>query len=800
MRILPLLVLLPAFALARSPHGSWPSATLSNGLAAAVFDRESSRLRDAWPHAYREAAAGEVTSDLLWDAYFGLSQGGPGLWTPAIPPVTESYENGTGIFVVVRERDDLRLTERWFAPMALEAPAVVAHLTVRNLGTATIPSIRLAFLQNLHVGQGTPEASSGQERIAWDGDCACLLEQGSLSGRSGVAVPSPLPALRASSPSNPYAQFPLDGTLGTPGPDAPLDDAVSAFAWDLPRLAPGAEAEVMVGLGLSDAGEPLPLARKIRAFLDRQPLETEREFWRAFHRDTPWPDTLRGDALAVGRQALAWLAMGQVREPNGPQGTPQGQVLASLPPGAWNRTWVRDQAYAIAALAVAGQADRAAEAVRFLSRARTGTFRDQVGGDYGVSMCRYYGLGAEESDGDPAQEGPNIEFDGFGLALWSLAEAAARRPDLLPEVWPWAGDRVAAPLASLVQPSGLVRPDSSIWERHWNGRERHFTYTQAAAVLGLCAAWQLGERVGDPRAGSWREAARTVARAIEESLVTPGGVLAGSLEEIPGGRFLDAAVVEAFLWGILPPSGDVASRTLDALLRGLAVPPGLRRNDDGDWYDRQEWVFIDLRVAEALHRAGRDPEAEAIAAWVRQQTRANLDLPAELYDEDTADYRGAVPMMGFGAGALLLWLFHAAPAVDVPSCLAVSPPDGPGDPGRPPEDLPEDFSEASPEGPSEGPPEEAFRPELDAPDARPADPGGQPGDLSPGDALPEPAASRTSGCGAAPAGAPLPWWAWMLPWLLARRHRTLVPRPRFPGTFPGFSSMLRSRGAGWRLR
>lgn len=775
MGTLALLTLIPALSLARPPHASWPSATLANGFAAAVFDRETSRLRDAWSHAYREAEPGRTTPDLLWDAYFGISRGGPGLWNPSLAPITESYENGTGIFVVVRESGDLRLTERWFAPMTLPAAAVVAHLTVRNLGSETISGLRVAFLLNLHVGEGSPEASSDRERIAWDDDCACLVEQGALSGRAGVAIPFPEPDHRASSPSNPYLQFPRDGTLGTMGPQEAMDDAVSALAWDLPPLPPGGERSVVVVLGLTDAGEPLPLARAIRSWLEADPLEREREYWRTVHGETPWPDALRGDALATARQALAWLVMGQVREPNGSWGTPHGQILASLPPGAWNRTWVRDQAYSIAALAAAGHPDLAAEAVGFLSRARVGTFRDQVGMDYGVSVCRYLGLGEEESDGDPALEGPNIEFDGFGLALWSLAEVAARRPDLPAEVWSWAGDRVAAPLAALVQPSGLIRPDSSIWERHWNGREKHFTYTQATAVLGLCAAWELGERLGDPRASSWRDAARTVARAIEHSLVTPGGVLAGSLEEIPSGRFLDAAVVETFLWGVLPPTGEVAARTLDALLQGLAVPPGLRRNDDGDWYDRQEWVFIDLRVAETLRRAGRDQEAEEIARWVLDQTRANLDQPAELYDETTADYQGAVPMMGFGAGALLLWLLHADPVVDVPSCLAVSPPDLPDaeDLGSPPEAP----LEGPPEGPPEAPPEETFEGSSDSgPDPSREASGSDPGapDRDAGDDLPP--APRKAGCAANGRGGPVPGWAWPLLGVPAcRRRRPAIP-------------------------
>ncbi len=89
------------------------------------------------------------------------------------------------------------------------------------------------------------------------------------------------------------------------------------------------------------------------------------------------------------------------------------------------------------------------------------------------------------------------------------------------------------------------------------------------------------------------------------------------------------------------------------------VPPsgrGFMRNDDGGWYDSQEWVFVDLRTANAMRMAG-DADADGLLGWITDQGSENFDLISELHDATTADYAGEMPMVGFGAGAysIALW-------------------------------------------------------------------------------------------------------------------------------------------------
>jgi hypothetical protein len=71
------------------------------------------------------------------------------------------------------------------------------------------------------------------------------------------------------------------------------------------------------------------------------------------------------------------------------------------------------------------------------------------------------------------QDGPNVELDGFGLYLLAAAKAG---------VAPMDG--VVAPLEAAIGPDGLVHADSSIWERHWNGKQRRFLYSSIAASSG----------------------------------------------------------------------------------------------------------------------------------------------------------------------------------------------------------------------------------------------------------------------------------------------------------------------------
>lgn len=645
------------------PHNSWHRLTTGNGYGFATYDAESRRLTFLSDHPYVERAPGDLTRDLAYDAYFGLRASGGAAWLSERPVEALEYRDQTHVVHATQSLGPLRGETYVLAPWGLEAPAVVLVLRVTNTARVPVTDAAAYALLNFHLGSGAPEPGTNDEHITWDAATNSYRETGP-SGLSLVYVPFGEGTLRhGASPNNPYFTGRDGGDLVQVDDSGTINDAVAGFQWTFDTLAPGAERWVGVVITLASAAQ----ARTYIANRDPRTLvEAEITGWNAW-RVQP-PANLSPAELRVWRQSETVLRMAQSREAP----PSRGQLLASLPPGIWWITWVRDMSYAIAALARSGHAAEAGLGVDFWRDARVGDYRQYVGHDYYVSVVRYYGNGQEWSDSD--HNGPNIEFDGFGLAAWAGRLANRREMDVNAET-----------LRALVDNTGLIARDSSIWERHWNGNEKHFTYTSITAAQGLCAT-------GDAMT------ARSIRDAMVRLLILPppGGGLAGNLEELRAGApARDAAVVEAINWGLIDPQGRLARETI-AQFERLRTPVnrGYFRNDDGDGYDSQEWVFIDLRIASALRRMGRTDEAEELLAWVTAQADANYGLHAELYHRDNADYVGAVPMVGFGAGAYMLALMdRAAPETLSTECFP---------PEQDPRNLPSDGGSGSTAGSGRG--------------------------------------------------------------------------------------------------
>ncbi len=648
MTPLPLLLLwLTGPALAGSaPHYSLPNLGTANGYGAMVF--EGDRLTTAYPHIYQEYTPGDVTPNLLYDSYFGLVGGGNGEWLTSAGAV--DYERGTGIVVAERTssaQPDLVLTEYDFAPMSYPGMGLVQVLKVLNAGSTTLSGLQVVSLHNWHVG-GTESASSP--------DATHLSESGSdvtldLVGASATDV----------SCSGVYDAVLAGQAIGG-GCAQSGDDVVPAFGWQIDALGPGEEAWIGVFTGGAGGADSWVAGRTAQQlYLD------ELADWVEWQGRVDPPEGLSDDELGVYQQQLAYLRMAQVQEP----GDAFGQIPASFPVAAtdpefehiWNITWVRDGSYAAAALAAAGRTQEAADALAFLSQGKTGEYRSYVGdADYIVSVCRVYGDGSEWSDSDA--DGPNVEFDDFGLYLWALGEVrAAGRMDVVEGRGPAALDGVADVLVGLIDPNtGLLQPDSSIWERHWNGKQEQFAYSSIQAVAGLTAAANIAHDLGDSREATYRDAALTVATAIPEHLLDASGVIAASKDQLEAGSdYLDLAAVEAFNHEILAPGGpewDASYAAWDRLR--AASDNGYARNDDGSSYDQAEWAVIDLRLAEALRRSCDLEAADALDAWITSQAVLNHDTIPELYDPANGDYAGPAPMLGFGAGAYVWGMVHRA--------------------------------------------------------------------------------------------------------------------------------------------
>lgn len=684
----------------------------TNGHVALVVDESTGRVQDFWLHLYKQFAPNQVTADVLFDAYFGLRiKGAAGKWMKSLPhpqpflcadykkpcapdATVFGYVEQTGIVADVRIYDQVKITVWYFAPQDLSQRAAVLLAEVRNLA-ATPVQVDVAALLNFHAGGGAPEASAAQEQIQAI-SARGLTEQAQNSPhhllyRAVDGLPMDSTATNTLTPTalevdNPYSKFQDSTAFGPASASKFADDRVAGLIWSPIKLAPQGVQHVGVLVLYSDQAMFSEMSAIADAWLNnrspQQLLADEATGWANWHAAMQLPPNLNADGAKLLRQSLALLRMGQVRQANiGPanQGSsPHGQIVASLPPGMWNITWARDQAYAAVALAASGHAQEAEDALKFVLDGQTGSFADVVGAPYLPTITRYYGGGLEETDSN--SDGPNIEFDGFGLVLWQAARTlqASGNMDLLAQSWPILRSKVVDPLIALIDATGLIHADSSIWEVHWGGKQKHFAYTSLMAVRGLCGAAKLATMAGEgSNAAKYRKVAQQLRAAIAAKLVIEG-VLRGNLEEAPDAA-IDAAAVEAFADSILNPASSVAVATLQTWQKKLNAGDGggFIRNDDGGEYDSKEWLFIDLRIARMLQRMGltdkqwNDPAAKLLQRAKDIANSAGGVVPEliALKGENAGQFDGAVPMMGFGSAAMVLALGGEAFGDDWTTCL-----------------------------------------------------------------------------------------------------------------------------------
>jgi GH15 family glucan-1,4-alpha-glucosidase len=680
---------IPPWTPAFPGHRSRETLTTSNGLAVATVRSRSPEAGQAFnlvdrlqDHPYVRYDADTPSKDLLRSLYLGYRDGGAARWLLNVPGEA-AYVPGTSI-IRVRQEDAGRALESFvFAPF--HAPGggenqahllvVLLHVEDPQPGLTGLALLDLDLAQAADPHQEGVRAAGPQVVSESGGEDVVVYRNLASAGARATAGA----AATAASPlgvTGPFGDGPLEAGPGgnvEVGMEAPLD----AGGW--------------FGLVLSHgAGQPAEdVAALVDAFVaGRGPqdiLRAEEAFWSTWQARSVVPAGLHPYEEAVYRQSLAVLKMGQVREP----GRGHGQLLASLVPGAWAISWVRDAAYAIMGLVRAGHLAEAKDALLFMlgaemRRAGGRNFyqanfieRDlgvTLSAEYAISVTRYYGDGTEESDSNAA--GPNIEFDNWGLFLWALAEYVEASGDdaLLSAHWPTVSARVADLLVELIEPeTGLLYPDSSIWERHWAAfgaaepeTRKHYAYSNICAYQGLKRAAALAGRLGDDaRVTRYADASAGLAQAVLTRLVaTPGGTgqptVAGNLEELGDEvRYMDQAVVEAINTGLLADAPEVVQGTLAAFDHYLAIgphSPGYFRNDDGTVYDQAEWVMIDLRTASALLVAGERARSKALLDWVTDQARHNYGLIPELYGPGDGDYNANTPMCGFGPGAYVMAL------------------------------------------------------------------------------------------------------------------------------------------------
>ena len=653
-----------------SPHRSENFLPSSNGMAAIAWDRSQNKLDQWLEHPYQAQNATTLSRNFLFDSYPGVRVGSTGTWLDSVTPILIEYLPGTGIVHTARMLGTLLVDEYDFAPMSLSEYASVMILKVTQTSAqAAAVNVDAYSLFNYHLGSGSPTPGTDSETISYDASRDAYYE----SGPSGVAFAyaSLSPSTHhGCSPNSPFGLLNSGANLDDdPGTGGPATDAAAGFQNSLGSVSGTNSITVGWTTVLATDANGSAAADRVRAWVSgrsaEQLLADEVSGWQAWI--TPAPSGANALQAALDQQAQVDIRMGQVTESGGGQ----GQILASVAPGSWNISWVRDMAYAVVGLVRSHHYAEAKAAIDFQMQASVGAYQQYVGSPYQISVVRYYGDGSEWSDEN--NDGPNIEFDGFGLFLWELDQYVTASGDTtsLAQWWPTVKTKVADVLVSLQQSNGLIAPDSSIWEVHWDGQEKHFAFTTIAAANGLCSASRVAAAAGDTSSVATYLAAGQKSRdALLPNLRAPDGSLLQSTEALAAGSgWLDAATIEAINFGLIDPTLHTATATLLDLERGL-VPQsgrGFMRSDAGDDYSSHEWVFVDLRAALALQLHGDTDASANLFAWNVAQGIDNFGELSELHDPVTGDYAGQSPMVGFGSGAYLLALYDRG-AASTPSC------------------------------------------------------------------------------------------------------------------------------------
>lgn len=670
-------------ARAEKPQRTWNFLTTGNGHGFQVYDLNRNKLTQFLEHPYRylRPRPGDPKSDgigrrnLAFDFYFGIRAAGGGGWLNEGSAGEPSYLDETNIIRVPITLAGVTAETYYFAPFGYEGNAMIALLHAPNATDGFT-------LLNFHMGDGSPDSPNANgESLRANGDVVVETGPG-----GGAMVYVPLSAVQHTDCENVFNKVKGGMSLGDKR-DCSGNDIVPAFQGALQ------DGWMAVGvLFVEDASQADTAAANLKAFVGGKPpaqiLAAARTEWDQWRKPIPKDLALcTDDEKKLWRQSEAVLRMGQTREPYTATRKNYGMMLASLPPGEWHTGWVRDGLYGTVALARMGHFTEARMGLDFLLNATpVGKYKSYVSdADYRVSVVRYFGTGEEEADYS-GQRTPNVETDGWGLTLWAARQYVDASGDtawlnsttkLGPTVYAALMNGVAKAMEKNLEPapSNIAKADSSIWEVH-DENKKHFAYTTLTMARGFCDFASLAKKNGQSAdAKTYADVAGKVRTGFLSSFLDQQGAIAGSIEELAMNQYLDGAVVEAFTWNIVTDyQGRTAKATLDLLNRLRVESGGFKRNDDGlSSYDNNEWILIDLRMADALWRAGREQEARGVVQLVIDKASANNYLLPELYNAVRADgtigrYAGNIPMIGYGGGAYVLTMLDRSGLIEPNDC------------------------------------------------------------------------------------------------------------------------------------
>ena len=402
------------------------------------------------------------------------------------------------------------------------------------------------------------------------------------------------------------------------------------------------------------------------------------------------PKNLTVKERNVTEQSITILKMSQVAD-NEIFPFSHGQIMASLRPGLWHVAWVRDGSYAIQAMTRLGMFSEAKKGLEFMLKAPSGRFKHYLytdgkdygpGVDYQISLTRYFGNGTEECDYN--EFGPNIEYDDYGLFLCAFSDYVARsRDSAFYKRWNAVMcTKVADATIHCIDTDSLIKADSGPWEHHLQN-PKQYTFTSGVCARGLEQFAKLQQHYKLPYK-KYETAAGVLKQGILKHMLCKNKYVKGNVNDTleTDREYYDSGVYEIFANGLINDKKLFLSHMneYDKILRIKGNRPGYVRLNTGDPYENQEWVYIDLRIANAWLLFGEKEEAAGLLNFVTEQASVNNNTIPEMYsnklqmekvpdslkginfwcncirDKDN-QYIGMVPMVGYGSGAYILTLF-----------------------------------------------------------------------------------------------------------------------------------------------
>jgi GH15 family glucan-1,4-alpha-glucosidase len=663
---------LPDGAHADTVQRSWNYLTTGNGHGFQVYDANQNKIVTFLDHPYRylgprpdPKADGYSRRNLAYDFYFGVRGAGSSGWLSAPSSAgSPEYLNQSNVIHAPTTLGAIQADSYFFAPFGYEGNAVIAVLKAPGATDGYV-------LFNFHMGTATTPDSPGADGEAVHASSGAVVETGP---GGGAMVYVPLSSVDHQDCSGVFNKVSGDLSDNT---TCSGTDVVPGFQKKLGSDGMMAVAVVYV----DDPSQADQAVQSMKSWANgRAPqklIDDALAEWESWRKPPPADILCSDDETKLWRQSEVVLRMGQIREPNTATRHNHGMILASLPPGEWHSGWVRDATYSTVALARMGHTDEAKMSLDFFLNAQpVSKYSSYVSNvPYKISVVRYFGSGEEQADYS-GQQTPNIEIDGWGLFMWAARAYVEASGDTA-----WLGANygtiisgVANALEANLETNGIAKADSSIWEVH-DANKKHFAYTTITAARGFCDLAAMAKKNGQTDDQThYQMLAQKIRTAFLGAFVDQQGALGGSLEGIAANKYYDGAVAEAFTMNILGDfTGGTATATLTMLNNLRVGSGGFKRNNDGlSSYDDNEWILVDLRIADSLRRAGRGMEAAGYVQQVIDKAAANFYLLPELYNAVASGqiglYTGSIPMVGYGGGAYAMTMLDRAGAIEPNDC------------------------------------------------------------------------------------------------------------------------------------